>query len=236
MDRFSQEPTPGKKGGHQKWDYLSVENGLTTCGFLAAYPLGVQCHHLGGSKPCLLKFTHGALPCKMCSADKPPEWRGFTAIWDREYVPRFVVITEDYCESVREIPLKSLIKISRAKTKYSPCVIRADQWRTQPLPPNARRDVPVDLIPALLRQWKLPELTLWYFEQLKSDVGVTPVSLTTPVPPAIAERSKLVTLPSEEQIEAQLDKVMAHLTHKGKSLERAKPSRNGHGPPKPEGQ
>ena len=231
MDNLAQEPNPGRKGGYQKWDYLPVENGTTTAGFLAAYPYGVYCHHTGGSKPCLVSYTRGALACPRCNPDKPAEWRGFTAIWDREYVPRFVIVTGDYLEAIREIPIGSLIEVSRKKAKYSPCVIRQHNWRTLPLPPSAKRSEPVDIVPALLKQWKMPELTLWYFAQPKEIRSVSPVTLPVDVPPVIQERMRPGTVPTAEAVDAKLDEVLGNLVHKGKRLARGKPSANGTHPP-----
>jgi len=185
VNSFSQTPSPGTKNGTQKWDYLTIENGTTTCGFLAAYPLGVWCHHASGSKPCLIRFTSGTLRCPRCNPDKPAEWRGFVALWDREYVPRFVIVTGEYYESILEIPIGSLVKVSRGKAKYSPCVIRPDPWRTLPLPPSPNRSAEVDLLPSLMRQWKIPELTLWWVEHRVAGVGDAPAASTpaTPKPP-----------------------------------------------------
>jgi len=231
MSIVSQEPDPGRTGGDQRWDYLSVKNGTTVAAFLAAHPFGVWCHHDYGSKPCRIRVTAGAIPCPRCNPDRPAVWRGYTAIWSREYRPMFVIVTEDYLEAVREIPIGSQVKIARGNKVYDPAVIRAELWRTEPLPPSAARERPIDLMPSLLKLWEDADLTKWHTESRPAPVSVTPVSPPADVPAAIAERMAGWVRPSDEAIDAKLDESIARLRHQGESLKRGRPSKNGTHPP-----
>jgi hypothetical protein len=167
----SQKPTPEKGCAKVwKWDYEAPENGKSTVGFLAGPPCGCWVHFTFGSKPCRRKMTKSKLVCPFCEDKWEPVWRGYVPYYDREYVRRFVVITEDYYESVNEIELHAQIRLSRDKDTHAPVVIRPDTWRTQPLPTKADRAEPVDLMPFLCRVlWKDAELTE-YAEQTELEL------------------------------------------------------------------
>lgn len=225
------EPDPWKSRKPAKWNYQVVQNGGRMNAFLGAYPFGVQCHFDHGSKPCLNDMTKGDLPCKYCGVDDEPEWRGYTAIYTTEYLPRFVIITDDYLESVREIPIHAQVKISRGNGAKDPVILRADLWRTLPLPPSPERNAPVDLLPSLLRMWKIPALVKWHADHSTPARAVQVVPPAEVVPPAIAERMAPAALPTPDQIEAKLDEVLSNLVHKGKRMSRARPSTNGTHPP-----
>lgn len=227
----SQEPDPGQKTGRAQWVYQPVANGARINAFLAGYPFGVQCHYDGASKPCRSAITGGVLGCKYCGVGHEPEWRGFTPIYTEHYLWRFVLIPPEYLEAVRELPLSSLIRVSRGNRKYDPPLIKPDPWRTLPLPPDAERAKPIDLLPSLLKCWKDPELTKWHMENPNPRASVNAVSLPADVPPAIAERMRPPPVKTADEIDAQLDKVIGHLTHKGEALKRGKVSPNGKHPP-----
>lgn len=173
---------PGGGGGSpiQSWVYLSVPNGGSAVAFMAGRPFGVYCHAVGKrSKPCRLLTTDGALSCAYCCKEKPV-WRGYVPLYSREYVRSFVVISEDYNEAVCEIPRFEQVKLFRAKVVTAPVVIRAENWRTTPLPPSQTREAEPDMLPCLLRLWKDEELAAWH---RKSDIPVSQQPCPT-APPA----------------------------------------------------
>lgn len=145
-----------------RWVYLPLKNGATANGFLAGPVVGVWCHWMGRSRPCRRLMSDGALSCAMCADAQEPDWRGYVPFYSAEYVRMFTVITADYLESVREIPLHAQIKMARGRNKHDPVVIRPDLWRTTPLPPAADRDAAADLVPFLLKMWKDAELIEWH--------------------------------------------------------------------------
>jgi len=179
----SQEPDPAPRSeDRRKWDYVSVPNGGSIVGYLAGYPFGVHTHHVGHTKPCKRRMTHSALVCPFCEGGLAPVWRGYTPIYDREYLPRYVLITQDYLESVREIPVHAQVRISRAKPEKSPPIIRPELWTPKALPLGHGRDREPDLLPSLLRTWKDDELKRWCLSQ-------TPALPQTETPkPTLVER------------------------------------------------
>jgi hypothetical protein len=156
----SQKPAPGGRGkGVPKWDYLPVANGKYELAFMAGPPCGCWTHHLYGTKPCKRMMTEGKLRCAFCEEKYEPVWRGAVPLYDREYTRRFVWITEDYYESTCEIKLHDMVKLTRDKLEKSPVVIRAEPWRTTPIPITPAREKAADLMPFLVRiLWKDQEL------------------------------------------------------------------------------
>jgi len=165
-------------------------------GFLAGPVCGVMTHYSGNSKPCRDRMTAGQLACPYCADKWEPVWRGAVPIYDREYVRRWLWITEDYYEAVSEIPLHAQVSITRDKDTHAPAVIRPDNWRLSALPPSKDRAAPVDLMPFLLRVlWKDAEL--WSFAAQEAEPPPPPASSSSaPVAPfagamaRIAEREK----------------------------------------------
>lgn len=159
MIRGQKPPGKGPVGSTFKWAYLPIGNGRREVGFLAGPVCGVFTHYSGGSKPCRDRATNGKLACPYCADRWDPVWRGAVPIYDREYVRRWLWITEDYFEAVSEIPLHAQVSISREKDTHAPAVIRPDNWRLSALPVSKDRAAPVDLMPFLLRVlWKDHEL------------------------------------------------------------------------------
>lgn len=162
----SERPKKNPLGGKEtRWSYQQVEKGKSVFGWLAGPPTGVYTHHAGATKPCRRLMTNGKLTCPYCESKYVPVWRGYTPFYDTEYTRRFVLISEDYEESVSEIPHLAMIALSRGKGPRDPVVIKPNMWRTTPLPDNSERAKPVDLRLFLLRLWKDVELQQWSLGQ-----------------------------------------------------------------------
>lgn len=152
----SQDPDP-QEGCNRigRWTYLKVANGGSANGFLAGKPVGVWGHHLGGTKPCRKKMTGGRHPCPYCSEGVALVWRGYTPVFDQDYVQRFVCIPADIKKSVDEIGEHQQVRMTRAKSSKAPVILRAEQWRMHPFPKAGAPKWPVDLMPYLVKYvWK----------------------------------------------------------------------------------
>lgn len=177
----STQPQEGPGQPVERWVYLPVPLGGTEMGFLAGPVLGIYCHTVGKrSKPCRALVSDGALSCPLCGKVERV-WRGYVPIYDRDLTNRFVVIPREYFETVSLIERFSQVKLYRGKPATSPVVIRAENWRTTPIPQNCARDRLPDLVPTLLRMWRDDELSRWH---AASDIPVSQVPDTPPPPVA----------------------------------------------------
>ncbi len=174
---------PGKKTAPiKKWDYQPIPNGTSTVGFLAGPPIPCATHYVGATKPCKREMTESAYVCPYCESGKEIEWRAYVPFYSREYIELFVLINDDYLESVEEIPLHAQIRLSRAKPQKSPIVIRMENHSTRGLPPAAKRALPVDMMPFLVHTlWKDKDI-IAYSNGVKS---VAPKSFPTQTQPAL---------------------------------------------------
>lgn len=167
---------PGQVMGHErvrKWDYERVSCGTRHNGFLAGAPWGAYVHFVNRlSRPCRSLLTDGALQCEHCAAQLVPEWRGYVPWYDSTYDERFSIITSDHYESVCEIDHLAHIVLSRGNNPKLPCVIRAEPWRTTPIPRTPKRVDRVSLSDFLIFVlWGDKELADWEREQQNKPAG-----------------------------------------------------------------
>lgn len=158
----SQEPEDAPKEKKvARWTYEPVRCGTQQVGFLAGGYVGAYNHYKNRqSYVCRRKMSNMTLQCEDCAMGLVPEWRGYVPWYDREYTNRFSLITEEYREAFREIPLHAQIELSRGKDPTCPCVIRQKNWRLTPLPMTPERERKVNLMPFLVG-------VLWKDEALK---------------------------------------------------------------------
>jgi len=157
------EPTKRKTRG-MRATYLKVANGNKENAWSAGPTIGVFVHRIATSQPCRHKITEGGLQCAYCGAGLVPEWRGYVPLWDRDQTLRFVLINYEYLDAVRAINLHAEVVVSRAKSRISPCVVRAELWCTSGLRLTEKTRDPVDLWPALLTIWQDDELTQFHLK------------------------------------------------------------------------
>lgn len=150
-----------RKKSVKRWEYHEVPNGSSVCGWLAGKVFWCLCHHVGHSKPCKRYLTKSELVCGFCEAGMEQVWRGYTPFYDRDYKRRFVLLPEDQEEQADEIRHLMQVRISRGKSMRDALVMRAENWRTTPLPESSERAFPIDIAPFLLQLWKDEELTSW---------------------------------------------------------------------------
>lgn len=165
MSDFGKSPGGHRRPGTKRWKYLPVPNGAQAVGWIAGPTVGVWSHHRGGTKPCRHTMSDSALSCGLCADGEPPVWRGYVPLYDRDYCRRFVLISEDYEEAVRELTLHAPVKLQRGKGSREPVTIRFEQWRVQPLALGEGRNAAADITPFLLRMWKDAELEQWYYSR-----------------------------------------------------------------------
>ena len=120
-------------------------------------------------------MSYGKLTCPHCTVEHQPDWSGYTPFYDTSYVRRFVIIKQDYLESVREIPLHAQVCISRELDTHAPAVIVPKVHCVRGLPKSKDRDGAVDLMPFLLRLWKDAELSRFAAENHVPVVSRDPV-------------------------------------------------------------
>jgi len=169
--------TPGEGGQvrafHNK--HLKTGNGEKWYAHLAGPVLWLECHTVGYSKPCLHWITRGELTCKKCHPLDPKEDLGYVPVWrEREGAPGFVVVKEYSRDIVDKINVHDRIVISRGFQKSDALsVVPSVDGRKYH---SSRADFmqPVDLTASLLRVFKMPELTDWYYRtQLGREPPVT---------------------------------------------------------------
>lgn len=235
----SKTPAPSERGGQvAHWSYEPVVNKSQHRGWIAGKPFGGW-QHYGNRKShvCREKMSDKALRCEQCVSGLIPEWRGFVPWYDSEYTRRFSLITYAYYESVSEIPHLSQIVLRRGDRKTDPVVIRAEQWRKEPLPYSAERFQPVDLGAFLVKVlWKDVELLEWDRKQQLAIPGVVDADQAA-VDYADPELRKMARLMNKEQREKE--KAKEEEMQIGNVMNRLlKPATNANGKyhgPKPKG-
>ena len=163
-----------KKSATIHGTYLKVPNGGKEVGYLAGELYGCYGHRTHAHQPCLHDLTEGALTCQYCAAGMVPDWRGYVPLWDRDYTLRYVLIGEEYYESVNMIPHRAQIVVTRAKNPISPLVIRAGELvLTRGLPDREPWASEVDMSALCRVLWKCGALDAWWaLTQAKQLPGV----------------------------------------------------------------
>lgn len=152
--------TPGeKKVPHST--YFEVRNGCADCGYKAGEVHGVIGHYIDTHKPCLFEYTDGELQCKYCACDVEKIWRGYIALWDRDWMLRYALICQEHLESVDQIQVGLMVKLTRHKNPISPLVIRAEPCLERQLPGKPPYNQPVDTELLCLRLWQDAALEEW---------------------------------------------------------------------------
>lgn len=158
--------TPGEGGSvrcfHNK--HLKTRNGEKWYAHLAGKVCWIECHTVGYSKPCLYWISYGELVCKKCHPLDPKETLGYVPVWrEKEGAPGFVVVKDYSRDIVERIKVHDRLLISRGYEESDALsVVPADGGKRYH---STRPDfmAHVDLTPSLLRIWKIPELTEWYY-------------------------------------------------------------------------
>lgn len=163
---------PGENPGEKKirrWKYEGVKSGTSHRGWIAREHFGAYVHFdLHRSHPCAALMSNHELRCEFCARKFVPMWRGYVPWYDDHYLERFSMVTEDYIESVEEIPHLAHIVLTRGAVKTDPCVITAKPWITTPIPFAAKRTEPVNLSDFLVHViWDNMELREWDRAQKK---------------------------------------------------------------------
>ena len=146
---------------HAHASYLAVKCGQKEAGYKAGELYGCYTHRTFAAQPCVADITNGELKCAWCASQMISEWRGYVPVWDRDWTLRYVLIGEDYYESVNAIPLHAQIAISRAKNPISPLVVREELSMTRKLPDRPPWKEPVDMLEICLTLWQQDALTRW---------------------------------------------------------------------------
>ncbi len=143
----SKIPSGTKAGEHpKKWDRNPVPCKSVSNGWICGKPFGVVIHFVKGqSTPCLQEACDNEVFCPHCHNGIAQDWRGYTPYYDEQYVPKFVMITLPYNESVSELEHLTPIQITRGAVHTDPIIVRHKVWRTTPIPHSAERANPVDL-------------------------------------------------------------------------------------------
>lgn len=187
------ENSPENEKTH-RWTYNDVPPMSSHRGWVAGKPFGAYLHFLGRkSEPCRERMTGSALACPHCAVKIKSAWRGYVPYYDEEYVRRFVLISEDYLESVEELEHLAPVVIQRGKSKTDPVIVRQKLWRTTPLPHSAERSEPVNLARfCVLVLWGDDILLAWDNAERKkaSASATTPKPTKKSAPPTSAERLK----------------------------------------------
>lgn len=157
-------PNPsGKKTGVPHATYLQVKNGASAAGYKAGILHGVYGHRTHAHQPCCRIITEGELQCPYCLGGLDPVWRGYLPVWDRDWALRYVLIGEDYCETVDVIGHREQVVITRAKNPISPLVVRQDVTLDRELPNKAPWSEKIDMEAICLELWKDAPLKEWVY-------------------------------------------------------------------------
>lgn len=138
----------------------------------------IDCHtNFGVSQPCLTLVTSGEVPCPRCT--EPVETMGYVALWLAwNTKPMFALVHHDQRERVDALHRGQPVWVGRDDHKTAGIYVIS---RLGTKVSMLKLDRPalvatVDLLPTLLKVWKLPQLAAW--AQCQSAVSDNAVSLT----------------------------------------------------------
>ena len=161
------QKTPGEGGQTRAVHnvHLKTQHGTKWYAHIAGPVCWLECHTKGYSKPCLHWITHGELKCSKCHPLDPKEDLGYIPVYAASNGKPGFVIVKDYARDIVDaLALHQLVLISRGSEQGSGLSVVGSTDGSRPYH-STRADFmrPIDLTESLLRVFKMPELTEWYY-------------------------------------------------------------------------
>lgn len=178
-----------------------------------------DCHTYSGvTQPCLSAVTNKELPCPRCT--EPVETMGYVAVWRAwDTKGMFALVHLDQRERADKLQRGEPVWVGRDDYQKAGIYVIS---RAGAKVPRLKLDTPsllaaVDLLPTLLKCWKLPQLAAWVRAQ--GGMSDKPVSLSldaesepaAPVPDPIVDRMRAAPA---------VDDAVARLHRHAKQVER----------------
>jgi hypothetical protein len=116
-----------------------------------------------GSKPCLYLLTNNTLPCKWCSAHDEPVIVGYQPVFREADSKAFsVIFYSEMKPALDALEFLDKVVIGREREKGSALWVRKCMSQDPPFVASAPyREREQDVGDSLLRQWGVPELSVW---------------------------------------------------------------------------
>lgn len=159
--------TPPEKGrGRSRganWSNLKVARGERHECYSCGKTHWIDCHtNYGVTQPCLKVVTDGELACPRCT--EPVETMGYVAVWLASNIkPMFALVHHDQRERADPLMRGQPVWVGRDDHKTAGIYVLG---RCDAKSKFLRCDTPsllaaIDLMPTLLKVWKLPQLAVW---------------------------------------------------------------------------
>lgn len=197
--------TPPEKGRGSargpSWSNLLVKRGEKHEMFATGKSHWFDCHtQFGNTQPCCVLVTDGAVKCSRCH--QPVETMGYIALWRGwDLKPMFALVHHEQRERTDKFRRGQPVLVGRDDHKGAGiyCLPRTEDVRKFLKIDTPTLQATVDLLPALLTIWKLPDLRAWSMrEEADSDNAV---SLTSEKVPGV-NRWRLSVPPPATKTEA----------------------------------
>lgn len=160
MGARQSRPQRGSEVAH--WPYCATEPGSVFKAWFAGGAFWTRTHGEKPSTPCLEEITAGALACAKCAALVPTVLIGYVPIYrEEDNKPCLVIVHEDQWDAILGLPKWQPILVGRGSGRGDGVWVR--RWETlarYQTTLESRQRIP-NLLPSLLRMWKLPALTQW---------------------------------------------------------------------------
>lgn len=230
MSTGSRPGPQGKKKGTPHATYLQVKNAGSAAAYKAGPLHGVYGHRTHAHQPCARIITEGEMPCPYCQSGLDPVWRGYLPLWDRDWALRYVLIGEEYCETVDVIGHRTQVILTRHKNPISPLVVREESTLDRELPTKSPWSDTIDMEAICLDLWKHPCLKEWVMTHRPArsvdPEGVPLTSTGEPYSPMTkAAARKVSRKQATEAAEKSFDAVVNRLARSASQLPT---STNGH--------
>lgn len=176
---------------HTHFHYVSTKCGESWHAWKAGDAVWFQCHQKGRTKPCLNAVTNGVLACPYCTdPNNRVALTGYLPLFrEVDARPVFVVLHDYLFERIEDLKHLERVVVARGRVQsdgVSVCRAPVQSPRYHSTLPERMR--PMDLIPALICIWNIPELAAWYLHTQ----GVNVFELPN-YPPTTQAPAELVT-------------------------------------------
>ena len=171
---------PAKKDEHLRWTVMKLGWGKKIRGWKAGPNLGIICHFVPTSKPCVKVMTAGGLECRFCDTEFAKGFTGYLPFIDEVGQKTIGLYGADFEEIISEIPYGAEITVRKGDYKAAPIIYTQKEWCGHPCPWLGRLKVQHDIRPFLMQLWKNQELKEYY--------GMLPEKIPVPVTPKPADK------------------------------------------------
>jgi len=156
-------PEDSDPNRHVHFGYVSTDNDAKWHAYVAGPAQWFQCHSKGKTKACQAHLTNDALTCPLCEGGVPREEAGYLPLWrEIDGKPCCVIVHPTVREAVDSLPVHRRVIVGRGADDHDGVyVLPALDPRplfTSSAPWKLRH---ADILPTLLKLWKLPALTAW---------------------------------------------------------------------------